>query len=87
MARRNTLFIFRQQLPRTNNKRSGCWNNVFELLVEAFPEAASVQSASGLPLDIANAHGSTEEEVRPLIVEGAVRENKMEHTEHSPNHH
>jgi hypothetical protein len=54
-------------------------NNVFELLVRAFPEAASVQSPSGLPLDIANAHGKSEEEVRPLIVEGAVRENKVEH--------
>jgi hypothetical protein len=54
-------------------------NNFFELLVRAFPEAASVQSPSGLPIDIANAHGRSEEEVRPLIVEGAVRENKVEH--------
>jgi hypothetical protein len=54
-------------------------NNVFELLVRAFPEAASVQSPSGLPIDIANAHGRSEEEVRPLVVEGALRENKVEH--------
>lgn len=47
--------------------------NVFEMLVRTYPEAASIQCPVGSPIDIAQANGRSEEEVRPLL-EGFMKE-------------
>ena len=41
--------------------------NSLELIVQAYPEAASIRSASGYPIDIAIAHERTKEEIPPLM--------------------
>jgi hypothetical protein len=43
------------------------------MLVRANPEASSVHSALGAPIDIAHAHGKSDDEVLPLL-EGFMRE-------------
>jgi hypothetical protein len=50
---------------------------LFEMLVEANPEAATIKSAQGLPVDIAQAAGRSEEEVEPLV-QGAMRQFVMD---------
>ena len=43
------------------------YKNVLDLLVDLYPEAATMQSAAGLPIDIARANGKTEKEIEKLL--------------------
>jgi hypothetical protein len=55
--------------------------DVFEMLVRANPEAASVHSALGSPIDIAHAHGKSDDEVLPLL-EGFIEKVMAEMEKH-----
>jgi hypothetical protein len=41
--------------------------NVYQLLIDAYPEAASMKSAAGLPIDIARNAGKNDNEIAPLL--------------------
>jgi hypothetical protein len=41
--------------------------NVYQLLIDAYPKAASMKSAAGLPIDIARKAGKNDNEIAPLL--------------------
>lgn len=41
--------------------------NVYQLLIDAYPEASSVKTSSGIPLDIARSVGKADDETGPLL--------------------